>query len=143
MKISRRGLAGVAAGAMAAVQSPKPNIEYDILNEAKQQIPNSLYADTPASSKTDPEYYSKQIKHCKKILSGDFSDCMYQFEDNNRDRIYHNIEALKSISATARQSFIENAENRRTKRKLIENAKIQLDCILGLPFSVTGILFDE
>lgn len=147
MKISRRGLAGVAAGAVAAVNQkeqaaqqlaqtpPYPKMNYPGVGTHIDKLSTAL--------QQDPDYYTNQIKHYKKILSGDFSDVMYQFEDNTRGRMYANIESLKSISATARQTLIENEINRRKKKELIANARANLDIILGLPFSVTGILFDE
>lgn len=146
MSLTRRGLAGVAAGAMAATQMDKastksnwaPEPGYSASNEAKDAQVNL------AQTKPDPEYYSKQIKRFKKILSGDFSGEEHRFEDNTRGRMYANVESLKSISTTARHHFLETNENKRRKRQMIEHARAQLDHILGLPFSVTGLLlFDE
>lgn len=139
MKISRRGLAGVAAGAVAAA-SQKDQTTRQLAPTPPYSKENSPYGIKP---QPDTEYYSEQIKSCKKILSEDFSDVMYQFENNNTGRMYSNIDALKSISPAARQTFIENVQNRRRKKEIIENARAQLDKIMGLPFSVTGILFND
>lgn len=141
MKLSRRNMLGTMVGAAAATQMETQAYTktsgVDILNQ-------KLYEDKISTApQADPEYWTKQVKHCKKILSGDFSDCAYEFEDNTRGRTYGNIESLKSISPVARQTFIENALNNRKKYEIMERARKQLDDILGLPFSVTGILFDE
>lgn len=141
--ISRRGLAGVAAGAVTAVAQrenlaqqlraiPTPTTAYDTM---KDKI------GTTQQSEPDPQYWSSRIAHYKKVISGDFSDAMHLFEDRTHGRVYGNIEALKSVSPVARTFFMETVENERKKRQIIKDAKEELDRIMGLPFSVTGLFF--
>ncbi len=140
MKLSRRKMFGAMAGAAAATQINETGAQY----EKAQFMPDIQGTDKynlANTTKTDPDYWKRRFSEWKKILDGDFSDYSHRFENHTRIKREMNISCLKSISDTAKHTFMERAENEARKKELIDQAKQEIDRIMGMPFSVTGILF--
>lgn len=141
MKLSRRKLFGAAAGAAVATQMDKAESSQFAAHEAKlSAYPSKFWGNTPANIQQD---WKANLKQWQKILDGDFSDWGHRFENHTRIKREMNITCLKSVSATAQHTMMERAENKVRREELIKQAKEEIDRIIKLPFSITGLLFDE
>lgn len=130
MKVNRRGLFGVAAGASLAA----PEATRQVMQMVDQTAPSILpgYYDTPAKLSSDPYESARTLSRLKRIAAGDIQDEDRNYPTcGNHDATF----ALKSVSDAGRHWMRSAKHEREWRERFIKNAIDSLN-----EYDKTGIL---
>ena len=127
MKVNRRKLFGVGAGAAVAGPSVLGELATVAatmaagMGASMPSTPPPYYGDQLAKSPaSDPNYAARRIAHLKRIISGESDEDFRDYP--TAARYYGPYENLKSVSKSAQFFLTQRLEERRNRQRMIENA---------------------